>query len=369
VAGGFRLLIGRTISMFFKNKSLGIDISDYSIEVISLEGPASEPRLLLMANALVEEGIFENGKIVKKDELKKTLKSLLRRPNFGRLETKKAVFALPEAETFILNLSLPAEIEKQEIQNFVRSQIEENFPYAPEDLYFDSRLNGEEVFIAASPKEIVNSYLEIIRSLNLKLMALEPESLSLSRTLIKEAKPILVVDIGAKISNFSLFDAGQLKMSFSLPIAGSNFTRALAEKLNLTLSKAEALKKKIGLNPKPEEGRVFLVLQKELSGLVEEMKKISNFFFEKTGKNLGKIILAGGSASLPRLPDYLKENLGVPIEICDPWITIDIGILKKRSYLEEARKINPVVYAPAIGAALRGIEKNPEKSEINLLPR
>jgi len=74
--------------MFFKNKSLGIDISDYSIEVISLEGPASEPRLLLMANALVEEGIFENGKIVKKDELKKTLKSLLRRPNFGRLETK-----------------------------------------------------------------------------------------------------------------------------------------------------------------------------------------------------------------------------------------------------------------------------------------
>jgi len=85
--------------------------------------------------------------------------------------------------------------------------------------------------------------------------------------------------------------------------------------------------------------------------------------------NIEKIILAGGSAALPHLPEYLAENLEKPVAIGDPWVKINIDILKKKEYFEKALEVNPVFYSTVIGSALRGLSKDPAKEGINLLPK
>jgi len=55
--------------ILFRKPALGIDISDYSIEVISLEGSMENPRLLAMGRTVLEPGIFEDGKILNKEKL------------------------------------------------------------------------------------------------------------------------------------------------------------------------------------------------------------------------------------------------------------------------------------------------------------
>jgi len=353
--------------MFFKKKSLGLDISDYSIEIVSLEEPLYNPRLLAMGAALIEPGIFDNGKIVRSNALKKILKNLLKKPKFGRIKTNKVVFSIPESESFILSQNLKEEVREKDVEEYAQSQIKRNFPYPPEELDFDYWFSEQEIFIAAAPKEIVKSYLEVIRGVGLKPLAVEIESISLGRAIIKEKKPTLIADIGAQFSNFSVFDGGKLKLSFSLPIAGKNFTAALAQKLDISEEKAQILKRKVGLDPQPEKGRVFLILQKEMNEIVAEIKKIDEYFLEKTGKRIEKIILAGGSSSLPRILEYFQENLEKTVEIGDPWDKIDIDLLNQKEYLHDAHKVNPVIYATTIGLALRGLAKNPARSEINLL--
>jgi len=353
--------------MFFKKPAFGLDISDYSIEVISLERSIENPRLLAIGRTILEPGIFEDGKILGKEELKKNLKNLIENPKFGKIKTNKIIFALPESKSYIHIFDLPKDFKKGEVLELVKSQAAQTFPYPLADLYFDFRISDSEVLLIAAPKKIIDDYLGVFKDLNLIPIALEIESLSLARALIENSKPVLIADIGARTTNLSVFAKGQLRLSFSLLIAGNRFSQALSEKLDIPQKAAESLKKEIGLDPKYQEGRVFLILQKEIQRIIEEINKIEGYFREKTGQSIEKIILAGGSAALPRLPEYLAENLEKPVEIADPWVKINIDILKKKEYFEKALEVNPILYSTVIGAALRGLSKDPQTAGINLL--
>jgi len=328
-----------------------------------------------MGRVKLEPGIFENGKILAKEDLKKYLRGLIGNPKFGKIRTNKIIFSLPESKGYVLIFDLPEKLSPNKILEFVKLKARENFPHPLEEIYFDYQISDKEVLLIAAPKKIVEDYLEVFRDCNLIPLALEIESLSLARSLIENEKiPILIADIGARTTNLSIFDQGKLRLSFSVPIAGNKFSQVLSEKLNLSKEAVERLKREIGLDPKFQEGRVFLILQKEIQGIIEEAKKILNYFQEKSrlqpasrASEIGKIILAGGSAALPHLPEYLAENLEKEVKIGDPWVKINIDILKKKEYFREAMEVNPILYSTAIGSALRGLSKNLQTAGINLL--
>ena len=348
--------------MIFFQKPFGLDISDFSIELVSLSGSINGPKLSALGRKELKPGIFEDGKILEKKELENVLKELISRPEFGKIKTKKFIFTIPESKSFNLFFQVP-DLEKKKILDFVKEKAKENFPYPLEEVYLDFELKEKEVLITASPKEIVNDYLEVFSNCKISPLVLETESRSLGRSLISDEKTVLILDIGSEFTHFILFDKKRLRLSISNPIASNSFTKAISEKLKISFEEAENLKKGIGLNPKRKDARIFLILQKEIQKLIDQIREIEDYFLEK----IEKIILTGGSATLPFLKEYLAENLEKEVSIGDPWVKINIDILRKKEYFKEALKINPYLYSVAIGSALRGLERNPERSGINLL--
>lgn len=344
----------------FDSKPFALDISDFSIELIALEGSLDSPKLAALGRSELPPDLVEDGKILKEDELADFIQKIVQKPKFGRLKSKKVIFSLPESRSFI---------HFSESLTDIKEQVLKNFPFAPEELCFDYQLFGKETVLAAVPKEIIEGYLSLFRKCQLELIVIETESVSLGRVFSSKAETILVCDIGARTANLNIFDQGLLKFSSSLAVAGSNFTGALSEKLKISLAQAEQLKKEVGLNPQIKEGKIFLILQKEIQLIIEEINKILDYFKQKSGKAIEKIILVGGSSSLPRLLEYFSENLPLPVEIGDPWLKINIDILKKKEFFKEALEIDPVLYSLAIGAALRGLEKNPRAACINFLKK
>ncbi|MFH1451041.1 MAG: pilus assembly protein PilM [bacterium] len=353
--------------MFIKKKYLGIDISDYSVEVVCLVKDFPKPRILGLARTMLWPGIFKNGRLVEKKQFQKILKDLLKNPDMGKMEASTAIISIPEQESFILNCSFPATEKKDKANAYIAAKVKESFPYLLDELVYDHQFLNGNVFIAAVPKGIVSDYVNAIKSCRIKPIAIETESVSLNRALLKTDKTVLAVDIGANVSSFIVFNKGKLQQSFSAPIGGNNFTKALSIKLNISDKKAEDLKQKFGLDPEPEEGRVFLILQKEVNQIILEIKKIEDYFAEEFSQSIEKIIIFGGSSFLPFLAHYLSENLQKPVEILDPLEKVDASILKRIEHARNARKLNPVIYTTAIGLALRGFEKNPKRSAINLL--
>ncbi len=366
--------------MFFKKSAFGLDISDYSIEVISLSGSLENPRLLAMGRIILEPGIIKDGEILNEEKLTSSLKNLIKNPKFGKIKTRKFIFSIPESRTFIYILEFPKDLKKKEELEFVKSQVKQTFPYSLKDLYLDFKIftpldnkhltgQDKEVLLIAAPKNIVDGYLEIFKSCQLQPLVLEVESESLARSLIKDQKEtVLIVDIGARTSNFSIFDEKGLRISISNKTAGNKFTQSLAERLKISLKEAEKLKRKFGLNPEIEEGKFFLVLQKDIQlGIVWGIRKIEKYFQKKTGKKIEKIILAGGSAMLPYIQEYLAKNLEKEIVIGNPWAKINTKILKKKGHSKRLDGVKSIFYATCIGSTLRGLTKNPKKAGINLI--
>ncbi|MCH8741570.1 pilus assembly protein PilM [Patescibacteria group bacterium] len=356
--------------MLFRAPPFGLNISDYSIETISLGGSIKNPRLLALGRKILEPGTIEYGKILKPERLESVLQKLIEKPKFGKINTKKFIFTLPESKTFIHIVELPPDLKKEKTEEFIRSEAVSNFPFSLSDIYFGFKIVNREVFLAAVQKNIVNEYLRVFKNLKLKPIVLEIESTSIFRALTKkEDEAILITGIGARTTNINIFDEGYLRLSISIDTAGNKFSQVLVKKLNISFQEAESLKKEIGLDHEKKEGKVFLILQKEIQEIIFEIKKTEDYFRNKTGKKIEKIILAGGSAPIPHLRQYLEENLEQPVLIGDPWENINIDILKKKEYFKKALEINPILYAPAIGSALRGLTRRPEKADINLLPR
>ena len=353
-------------------KAFGLDISDFSIEFVSLTGSFEKPRLLAMGRILLEPNIVEDGKILNKETLRKKLEDLIRSPKFGKLKTNKFVFSLPESRIFVNLCQIPNTLKKKEELDFIKSEACQILPASFSELYFDFEIirkkDLREALLVAAPKNIVNDYLEVFRNLKLQPIALEIESLSLGRSLIQDSpEPVLIVDVGARTTNFSIFDSGRLRFSYTIDVAGNKFTISLADGLGISLSEAESLKKRKGLDPGAKRGKSFLILQRDIQVIVLEIRNIEEYFQKKEKKEIKKIVLAGGSAMLPFLPQYLEDNLAKPVVIADPWSKINIDILKKKEYFEKALEINPALYSTCIGSAMRGLLKNPRKTGINLV--
>ncbi|MDO8265304.1 MAG: type IV pilus assembly protein PilM [Candidatus Parcubacteria bacterium] len=353
----------------FKKPAFGLDISDYSAEIIDLEGSSARPKLSCITRTIFEPGIIQEGKILKKDLLKDSLQKLISNPQFGILKTNKVIFSLPESKSFSRFFDYPQGFKKEETESFIRESVLQSFPYSLEELQIDFRENKEGIIISAVPKDVISEYFNVFKDCGLESLAFENESESLARILGKQKSSVMVIDIGAKVTNLSVFDHDKLKFSVSLNSAGDNLTKAISESLKVSLESAEKMKREDGLSLEKKEGRVFLILQKDISNLIKEISRNLEYFQEKNQNKITEIILIGGSANLPDLPEYLSQNLSLPVALFDPWLKINIDLLKRKENIKKAEEINPLLYSVAIGAAFRGLMENPEKEGINFIPK
>ena len=65
--------------MFFQKQVFGIDISDYSVELLELEKTGPQIKVRSYARIILEKGVVENGKIISKGVLVSEIAKLLER--------------------------------------------------------------------------------------------------------------------------------------------------------------------------------------------------------------------------------------------------------------------------------------------------
>jgi len=272
---------------------------------------------------------------------------------------------LPESKIFTHHFKLPVTIQANDLAGALKFEAEGVIPASQDELLFDYKIikkdaNKQEILYVASFKNIAESYARTLRLAGLEPLALDAEALSIARALIKvynKDEAVLIIDIGAKQTALSIFDQDGIRFSRDLPIAGDHFTRTIAQKLKMSWDQAENMKIKCGLDLDCEDGRILLVLQQTLEKIAQEIVKGMRFYEIDTGRKVAKGLLVGGSANLTGFAEYFQDNLMIPCYWGRPWIVSDQSPISSSLLLTNA-----------IGLALRGIESDPAKAGINLLP-
>lgn len=354
---------------FFHN-TFALDISGQSVKIILLGGSESRPKLLAMGQRHFSEQVIDKGKIINKQSLAREINELFAHIQFGKIKKGgKCIFTIPGQNIYTHFFRTKKNLKKEELVKNIEQEVSITFPFALKDLYLDyMSYSGGEVSVVAAEKITIRDYLDVLKMCKIKPFILDTETHSEARVILgKSNKLLLIVNIGDEVTDLSLFDGEKLMISASTSVAGKSFTSAISKKMNISFSEAEKLKIKTGLNPDIEEGRVFLILQEELHAAIDEINEIIKYSVEVLGKSIDGMILTGGSAQMPYLSDYLDENLSQKVLVKDPWDKINIDILKRKEYFEQASSLNPIIYTNAIGLAMRSLSRNPLPSGINLI--
>ena len=346
--------------MFLRKPSFGLDISDYSIEVLQLN---RQKKAVAFNRVLLDANIIKDGIILDKEKLIQKIKEVV---FLARAKGSQVIMSLPESKIFTHIIELPKDLDEKELQSAITNESAKAIPIDMDDIYWDYQLipspvddDNQYVFYVGTLKEILDEYLDVLDKVGLEPVAFEIESIALARAILKKKKlknSVIIADIGARTTNISVFDKnGSLRLSSILPKAGFHFTKAIADKLKISLKEAEKNKRKYGLDEKKPD--IKEALEAELQTISNELKKIIQYYTEDklTTDRPKDLFLVGGTALTPKLVDYFAQQLNLRVEI---------GLSEIANQLQK----KSILYNTVVGLALRGIGRKPDKSGINLLP-
>ena len=357
-----------------KPETFGLDISDLSVKIVQLKKRGQFFELASFGEAVIKPGAIKQGEIKNENSLAKIINKSLTEVKGRKIKTKYVIASLPEEKAFLQVIQMPR-LSEEDLKSAVIYEAENYIPLPIEEVYLDyqiispvyNHLDHFDVLIAALPQKIVNSYLSCLEKAGLKPLALEIESLSIARALIKDelaVTPVLLVDFGATRASFIIFSGRSLRFTASIPVSSQKFTEAISRALNIDLVKAEKLKLKYGLETRAtkEGGEVFDALIPALTDLIEQIKKHLDFYqthaghehLPPNGKGIGKILLCGGGANLKGLTNFLSSELKLPVELGNPWVNVLPDRQKTAPQLSFEKSLS---YTTALGLALRGIKE------------
>src|SRR3954454_14215209 len=174
-----------------------------------------------------------------------------------------------------------------------------------------------------------------------------------------------IVSFGGGVTAIAVHEGGVPRFVRVLGSGGRELTDAIATDLDVPSETAEALKRALS-NPAPDEmvARARTSVDRPLSVLLDEVRSSIDYYRNQPGAaRLGRVVVTGGSAQLPGLPQRLSALVGVPVEPAYMHDLLRIGDIGFAP--EELPRLEPYLPAP-VGLALGGANVG---IVIDLLPK
>ena len=322
-------------NLFAPKGKLGIDIGTASIKVVELQKKGQRFELsnygLFELKGSVDDSQASAGRGILKlpdEEIIWGIKELIRK---GGIKSTDVVASIPSFSTFSTIIEMPY-LSEQDLAKALPFEAKKYIPIPLNEVVLDwsiidisnmnpvpgksspgSKPTTVEVFIAAVPKDETARYQRIMKGAGLNLRALELENTSLIRALLgNDLSPTAIVNIGGRSTSIVIVNKGYERVSHNYEIGGFEITKSIARSLNISLEKAEELKRKIGLKPSDEN-----IVNEAMASLVDMMafetkKTITNYENAKNIK-ISKILLVGGLSNMPHFMEYFRKKLNLEI--------------------------------------------------------
>jgi len=323
--------IHKTPYLYHAGPLFALDIGKTSMKLVQLavDDPA-KPKLIGYGSTPFDTDAIKDGVIVKPEIIAEAAKTLFGKNVVGTITTRRCALTIPTFRTFTRTLELPL-LNKKELADAVKLEAEQYIPVPLSDLYLDYTINsrtktGLQVLLAAIPKAIADSYLELAAIMGLEVVLIEPTMSSNSRLFSKDKQSdatSVLIDIGSVSSDISIYD-GSMITTGTIDIGGELFTDAIKKGLDVTRAEANIIKTKYGLDKSRRQTDIRSALEPDLQKVIKEIKRLVRYHAEHYGTDrpIKQIITVGGGANMPGLTDYFTDELRLASRALDPWKVI-----------------------------------------------
>ena len=338
---------------------MGLDIGSSSIKVVRLESRADGPRLVSYGVAdLLPEAIVE-GEIMDRQLVVDAIQNLFEQCG---IRDRKVAAGIAGRGVSVRKITMDR-LDLKEAREAIQWEAEQYVPYDINDVSLDFEIldvdvgpKQMQVLLVAAKKEIVNTHADLIREAGLVPAVIDINSFAvqnaaeLNYDFVRDEAAALV-NVGAELTNVNIVRGGIPLYTQDLSIGGDSFIESIQKRYQVSRDEAvaacrEAEGSSIDVAPAVQ------AFGDEVGAGIE--RSVTYLKSSGEAERIDRILLSGGGARIPGLPQILAERQRVPVDIIDP--------LRRISYAPEAfgdadpRKIGPQLTV-GVGLALRKVDQ------------
>lgn len=245
------------------------------------------------------------------------------------IKTKNVAISLPASKTFVTVVDMPAS-SPEELKGTIKYQLDQFIPMAIDEAKVDWALLGQslhdpsqqEVLLASTANSFAEDRLELVESLGFDVIAAEPDSLAMIRSVALQGRKDaqVIVDVGEQSTNVAVLYGDAPRLVRTIPSGLETLVHAAMQNLNVQEDQARQFILKFGLMPDKLEGKVVQAIDSTLDGFASELSKSIKFFQTRYASlPIGDVLLAGYAGTIPGLDQYIANKTGVQTSAGNPW--------------------------------------------------
>jgi type IV pilus assembly protein PilM len=344
-----------------RRTAIGLDIGTSVVRAVELSFGRAGITLERFGQVVLPDGVIRDGQVVEPEPVAACLRQLW---SATGLSHKRVVLGVANQRVIVRQVDLPwmpqEELRRSlpmQVGDFlpmdVSSSVLDFFPLSETtDVESGRRLNG---LLVAASRDTVVSNVACAEQAGLTVQAVDLTSFAVLRSLGKQAggqvETEALIDIGARITNIVVHSNGVPVFVRILPMGGQDITDEVADKLQVPINQAEAMKQQIGHAIRSGESEdLFRTVQTTSQDFVDEVTGSLDYFAASNpGTRVERLLVTGGGSRLSGLLERMAVDTRTPVVPGDPMANLRIG----RTGLEDAQLefIRPLAAVP-VGLAL-----------------
>jgi type IV pilus assembly protein PilM len=377
---------------------IGVDLGSHSVRACQMRRVGDAYELEKQGSAEVDP----DGERPSDPDRQRQLKvaALRRALAEGQIKAKQTISAVSGESIIVRYLQLP-EMPEDELRKALQWEAEEYIPFRLSEVNLDSMVLGRsqdgdhvkmDVLLVSAKKDLVQHHVDILRDVGLEPVIVDVDSFAFLNCFEANHQPssgecVALINLGGQTTNLNVYAGGGTRFSRDIMIGGESITTAIRARVGCSTIEAERLKITQGAAPlpqddldlegqggpsllsairssmgqamgaggggqSPEEAAREAIMQC-LQGLFMEVRRSVEFFENQyRGASIGRVILGGGTAVMPRLAEHFQRELGLPVETIDPLRKVRLGAkIVNFEHLQMTRHL----WGVGIGLAMRGL--------------
>lgn len=293
------------------NTIFGLDIGFETLKLVQLKKSKNSISLVGSIEVPLTERILERDHFKNKAQTANLIKEACQKAQPRGITAKRIVTALPETFIFSKTIQLP-KMKDDEYAKAVPMEAAQYLPIPVENAYLDYQVlivHPDEplvdILLVATPKKLVDDYVEMTNMAGLELVALETKPIAVGRA-IRQAYQLngtVIVEIGTELSRISIWDNNNIRLTTTVN-TGKN---QIAATLNQT---------KNGFSV----GQDNLEANSLITGIVNEVINAIKYHQNRDYKptQAGRLLLCGTGANIEGIEKIFERETKLETEIFVP---------------------------------------------------
>lgn len=332
-----------------------LDIGTTAVRVVQLKRSGDGWSLVRYGMAPVDIKIATSDATEDQKRLGDVITNLLAQAS---ITERNVVTGIPSSRMFATVVELP-DLPPQELASTIKYQAEQYIPMSVDESKIDWAVLGKsphdphktEVLLASVPNKFSEARLDLIEGLGLNVVALEPDSLALVRSLLPPTSrdAHMIIDFGDFATDIVVVLDQAPRLIRSIPVGKQTLIKIAMQNLNIDANQANQFILKFGLQPDRLEGQIVRALEATLDQFVTEITKSVKFFQARyVNVPLASVILSGYTLAIPAFGQYIAGKTGLQAVAGNAWTSVRYNPAVQDTLMQLAPQ-----FAVAVGLAER----------------